>query len=85
MKESINTTHPASLAMLKDAIEKGAARCTYGMNAENKPAKLEISRLLNHGITAQIFIGVNDEHPTTIAGLTLEQAEAIEWAFCKLC
>lgn len=80
---TINTTHPATLTFLSTTLEKGQTHVTLGIS-NGMPARLEISRHRKHGIVAQIFVGENDQHPKTIAGLTLEQADAIEWAFVKL-
>lgn len=85
MEESIITTHPATLAMLESAINEGATRCTYGTNGNDNPVKLEVFRHAKHGITAQIFVGLDDRNPTTISGLTMEQADALGWLICKLC
>lgn len=85
MNNNLMTTHLASIAMLEGDLEKGAIHCYLGRTGDDEPAKLEIGRHYKHGITAQIFVGKNDQHPTTITGLTIEQADALGWAFVKLC
>ncbi len=79
------TGHLATLTMLEDDLKKGRTRCHLGQNGDGQVAKLEVSLDPDFGITAKVFCGKDDIHPTIITGLTAEQADALGWAFAKLC
>ena len=83
--EAIMTNHPATLIMLKDDLEKGNSRVAIGQGGDEQEVRMEIFNHCEHGITALFYSGKDDDKPFCISGLTLEQADALGWIFCKIC
>ena len=83
--ENVMTNHPATLIMLEGDLEKGNSRIAIGQGGDGQEVRMEINKDSKHGIMALFYSGKDDDKPFCISGLTLEQADALGWIFCKIC